>query len=439
MTSAHRDTFARDNLPPPELQPEYLFDLPELRFPEQLNCATELLDRRVAAGHGDALCLQAPGGVRWTYADLLDRANRIAHVLVHDMGVVPGNRVLLRAPNNPMLAACWFAVMKAGAIAVATMPLLRAKELTTIIDKARVTLALCDARLAGELREAASRTATLAHVRHFNDASADGLEARDGEAVAEIRQRRHRRRRHVHHRLHVRHHRRSQGHDAFPPRHDGDLRLLSAARAACDLRRRLHRHARRSRSRSGSAACSCFPCASARRRCCSRDPRPTRCVDGDQGVRRHRAASRRRRRIAPWRHAVPSSALRSCASACPAGEVLPAATRDAVEGGDRHRAHRRDRRHRDPAHLHLAPTKRTRGRVRRASRYPATRARRRRRRSSRPAGYGRAARGQGPDGLPLPRRRAPDELREGRLEPTPATRTSSTTTATSGTRRAPTT
>ena len=177
MTSAHRDTFARDNLPPPEQLPEFLFELPELRFPAQLNCATELLDRRVAEGHGDVVCLQAPGGTRWTYADLLDRANRIANVLVYDMGVVPGNRVLLRAPNNPMMAACWFAVMKAGAIAVATMPLLRAKELGTIIDKARVAHALCDLRLADELRQAAGQTHSLTHARFFNDASASSLEA----------------------------------------------------------------------------------------------------------------------------------------------------------------------------------------------------------------------------------------------------------------------
>ncbi len=177
MTSAHEDTFARDNLPPPELMPEFVFDLPELAFPAQLNCATELLDRRVADGFGDAPCLLAPGGVRWSYRETQERANRIAHVLVHDMGVVPGNRVLLRAPNNPMLAACWLAVMKAGAIAVATMPLLRARELVKIIDKGQVTHALCDARLADELRAAQADAPILSTVRYFNDTGADGLEA----------------------------------------------------------------------------------------------------------------------------------------------------------------------------------------------------------------------------------------------------------------------
>jgi len=176
MTSAHRDTFARDNLPPAEQQPEYLLDLPELQFPPQLNCASELLDRWADAEHGDALCLQAPGGVRWTYRDLQERANRIANVLVNEMGVVPGNRVLLRSPNNPMLAACWFAVMKAGAIAVATMPLLRAKELATIVDKGQVTHALCDARLADDLRLAAAQSSQLARIRYFNGPASSDLE-----------------------------------------------------------------------------------------------------------------------------------------------------------------------------------------------------------------------------------------------------------------------
>jgi 2-aminobenzoate-CoA ligase len=175
MPSAHVDTFARDNLPPPALQPEFIFELPELQFPAQLNCATELLDRHVAEGRGDRVCIRA-AGLTWTYRELKDKADRIAHVLVREMGLVPGNRVLLRAPNNPMLAACWFAVMKAGAIAVATMPLLRAKELKAIIDIGRVTHALCDASLADELREASLACPGLTQIRHFNHDGPDGLE-----------------------------------------------------------------------------------------------------------------------------------------------------------------------------------------------------------------------------------------------------------------------
>jgi 2-aminobenzoate-CoA ligase len=177
VTSAHLDGFARANLPPPEQQPEFRFDLPELQFPAQLNCATELLDRRVEQGDGDRLCLQGDG-VRWTYRDLRAQANRIAHVLVGDLGLVPGNRVLLRGANSPMLAACWFGVIKAGGIAVGSMPLLRARELTQIVQKAEISHALCDARLADELAAAGAACPTLRHVVHFKSADAGGLEAR---------------------------------------------------------------------------------------------------------------------------------------------------------------------------------------------------------------------------------------------------------------------
>jgi 2-aminobenzoate-CoA ligase len=174
--TAHVDTFTRDHLPPVEQQPVYLFDLPELQFPPQLNCGVELLDKAIARGWGERTCIAGPG-VRWTYADLQRRADAIAHVLVEDMGVRPGQRVLLRAPNNPMLAACWFGVMKTGAVAVATMPLLRAKELKQVVAKAQVTHALCDKSLAEELALARAQCPTLRDVRLFNDASPDGLEA----------------------------------------------------------------------------------------------------------------------------------------------------------------------------------------------------------------------------------------------------------------------
>ncbi len=179
MQSAHIDTFARDNLPPAEQQPEYLFELPGLQFPPQLNCAAELLDRHVAEGRGDRLCIQAPGGLHWTYAELLAHANRIANVLVRELGLVPGNRVLLRAPNNPLMVACWFAVVKAGGIAVATMPLLRARDLVPVINKAEVSHALCDARLAEELQFARIDCPTLRTVSFFNGEAGDqhGLEA----------------------------------------------------------------------------------------------------------------------------------------------------------------------------------------------------------------------------------------------------------------------
>jgi 2-aminobenzoate-CoA ligase len=158
--SAHVDTFCRDALPPPELLPDLRYDtLPELAaYPHRLNCAVELLDKMVEAGCGERTVFHYHGGT-WTYLQLLETANRIAHVLVEDLGVVPGNRVLLRGPNNPMLAACWFAVLKAGGVVVCTMPLLRVRELTFIADKAKIGLALCDTRVCKECEEAMSTTA----------------------------------------------------------------------------------------------------------------------------------------------------------------------------------------------------------------------------------------------------------------------------------------
>jgi 2-aminobenzoate-CoA ligase len=149
--TAHTDSFARDHLPPRELWPELRYDtLPELAaYPPRLNCAAELLDRAVAEGHGERTVFHVPGG-RWTYRELLETSNRIARVLVEDLGVVPGARVLIRGPNNPMTAACWFAVLKAGGVVVCTMPLLRAREIAYTADRARITLALTDARIAAE-------------------------------------------------------------------------------------------------------------------------------------------------------------------------------------------------------------------------------------------------------------------------------------------------
>ena len=152
--SGHLDAFARDALPPRDLWPELRFDrIPELDYPARLNCAGELLDAMVEDGCGDRTVFHFPGG-RWTYGQLLEKANQIAHVLVDDLGVVPGNRVLLRGYNGPMMAACWFAILKAGGIVVCTMPLLRSRELTFTADKARIILALTDARLAADCEQA---------------------------------------------------------------------------------------------------------------------------------------------------------------------------------------------------------------------------------------------------------------------------------------------
>ena len=146
--SAHEDTFTRDALPPAELWPDFLLE--GFDYPERLNVGYELTDEMVARGFGDHTALIG-NGRRRTYKELADWTNRLAHVLVDDLGVRPGNRVLIRSANNPAMVACWLAATKAGAVVVNTMPLLRAPELAKVIDKAEVALALCDTRLLDEL------------------------------------------------------------------------------------------------------------------------------------------------------------------------------------------------------------------------------------------------------------------------------------------------
>src|SRR6476620_8880105 len=165
--SAHVDTFARDNLPPAEQWPDLLLDRPEFQYPERLNAAVELTDRMVEKGFGDNTALIG-NGRRRTYKELTDWSNRLAHALVEDFGVKPGHRVLLRSGNNPAMVAAWLAVTKAGAVAVNTMPLLRAGELTKIVDKAEVSLALCDSRIADEIVACAKESRCLKKVVNFD-------------------------------------------------------------------------------------------------------------------------------------------------------------------------------------------------------------------------------------------------------------------------------
>ena len=180
--SAHIDTFCAERLPPEELWPRMdCSTLPELAYGHRLNCAAELLDANLSVGRGDKVVF-IHEGTRWTYAELLANANRIAHVLVDDLGVVPGNRVLLRAPNTPMLAACWFAVLKAGGVVVATMPLLRPREIAYTRERARISLALTDSRVAADcetamLSAAYGNDGSGNRVIHFNTRELDGLEA----------------------------------------------------------------------------------------------------------------------------------------------------------------------------------------------------------------------------------------------------------------------
>ena len=175
IRSAHIDTFARDHLPTPDLLPDFLFTLPELRYPDRLNCVTAFVDAWRAAGHGDRDCLISPTE-RLSYAGLGQRVNRIASVLTRDLGVVPGNRVLLRGPNSPMMVAAYFAVIKAGAVVVATMPLLRAKEIAFPVGKAEIRLALCDVRLADEMEKARALAPMLEQVVYWGSGAGDSLE-----------------------------------------------------------------------------------------------------------------------------------------------------------------------------------------------------------------------------------------------------------------------
>ena len=172
--TAHADTFAADNLPPKEQWPEFDFDsLPLLQaYPDRMNAGVELLDRMCETGFGDNPVLHYED-TTWTYNDLRDIADRIAQVLVEDHGLVPGNRVLLRSANNPMLVACWCAVLKAGGICVTTMQLLRARELVFIIDKAEIRHALCDMSLAEEMEETCRRKPEITDTLYFT-ATGDG-------------------------------------------------------------------------------------------------------------------------------------------------------------------------------------------------------------------------------------------------------------------------
>jgi 2-aminobenzoate-CoA ligase len=173
--SAHVDTFCRASLPSFEQWPELLFDLPELAYPERLNCAAALLDDVVAAHGLDRPCLIGPTET-WTYGELLARANQVAGHLTEDLGLVPGQRVLLRGPNNPWLVACWFGVLKAGGVAVTTVPVLRSRELLQLVEITHTAFALCDARFAEDLVPVAQATGMV--LECYGGADDDDLLAR---------------------------------------------------------------------------------------------------------------------------------------------------------------------------------------------------------------------------------------------------------------------
>lgn len=173
--TAHIDTFARANLPPKELWPDLIFTRPEFQYPERLNCVFNFLDRWIDEGHGNDPSIFT-NEKNYTYGELQALVNRIANVLVHRLGLVTGGRVLLRSANNPMMVAAYLAVMKAGGIAVATMPLLRAKEIAHPIQRTKISLALCDHGLADEMEKAKAVAPELQHVVYWGSNAPDSLE-----------------------------------------------------------------------------------------------------------------------------------------------------------------------------------------------------------------------------------------------------------------------
>ena len=282
--SAHLDTFARDHLPPPAEWPDFLhsgFD-----YPEHLNVAVELTDRMVEKGFGDNIALIGHGRLR-TYKELADWTNRLARALTEDLGIVPGNRILIRSANNPAMVACWIAAMKAGAVVINTVPSLRAADLGKVIDKAEVKLALCDTRLMDELIAAAKAEPfpeegdRLRRHREFRR----GARPDRAREAGPLRRREDRPRRCRAHRLQHRRDRRAEGGDAFPSRSARHRRRLREGSARDHAERRGRRHAAarlhlRARRPRRSSRCASAPrrfCSKRRRRpCLPARSRPTR-------------------------------------------------------------------------------------------------------------------------------------------------------------------
>ena len=225
--SAHTDSFARDALPPREQWPDLVLD--GFDYPDRLNAAVELTDAMVARGFGDHTALVG-NGRRRTYKELTDWTNRLAHVLVADLGIKPGNRVLIRSANNPAMVACWLAATKAGAVVVNTMPMLRAGELAKYIDKAEIEFALCDTRLMDEMTACAAQSQYLKTVVGFDgtsnhDADLDRMALEKPVRFTAVENRP---RRCGAAGFHLWLDRRAEGDDAFSPRYPDNRRRLCA-------------------------------------------------------------------------------------------------------------------------------------------------------------------------------------------------------------------
>ncbi|TDL39740.1 AMP-binding protein [Arthrobacter nitrophenolicus] len=178
--SAHVDTFTRDHLPPADTWPALEFTLPELQYPERLNAAVALIDSAVAEYGADRPALRTPDGTVWTYGELQKRSNQVAQVLTEDLGVVPGNRVLLRGPNNPWIVAAWLGVLKAGAVVVTTMPMLRSSEVATLIELTMPVVAISDHRFVDDLEAAAGGVAVVTYGGHDDGDLTERCSAKSG-------------------------------------------------------------------------------------------------------------------------------------------------------------------------------------------------------------------------------------------------------------------
>lgn len=179
IRSGHVDSFCRDNLPPADQWPDLRIAEASLSYPERMNVSHDFIDRHVVEGHGARIAIIGEG-IEWTYSDLAERVNRIANALVRDLDLKPGHRVLLRAPNNPMMVAIYFAIIKAGGVVVATMPLLRAKEIAYPLNKAKISLAICDHRMIDEMAAAATQAPDLKKTVTFGNGDLEALMQKTG-------------------------------------------------------------------------------------------------------------------------------------------------------------------------------------------------------------------------------------------------------------------
>ena len=412
--TAHTDTFTRDNLPPADQWP--VLDLTGFDYPEHLNAAVELTDRLVEQGFGDNVALIGNGRQR-TYKELADWTNRIAHALVEDYGVKPGNRVLIRSANNPAMVAAWLAATKAGAVVVNTMPMLRAGELAKIVDKAEIAFALCDTRIKDELVACAKDSRFLKTVIGF-DGTANHDAELDRVALSK-----------------------SVRFEAVPTGRDDVALLGFTSGTTGEPKATMHFHRDLLIIADGYAkevlgvtpddvfvgspplaftfglgGLAIFPLRFGATATLLETASPQNMIEI---IQTHRATICF---TAPTAYRVMLKAmdegadLSSLRCAVSAGETLPAPGLRGMARQDRQADARRHRRHRDAAHLHHQPLRRQPPGDHRPPGHRLPRQGRRRGHERGPPRHRRPPRRAGPDRLPLPRRPAPGELRPRRLE-----------------------